>query len=375
MKIAVNTRLLLKNKLEGIGRFSYETLMRLTKKHPEHEFYFIFDRPYSKEFIFSDNIIPIVAGLPTRHPILWYKWLEFTMPKVLKNINADVFLSPDGFISLKTKIPQIAVIHDINFVHNPKQLPKIASCYYNYFFPKYATKASHICTVSEYSKSDISQSFNIPNDNITVCYNAANEIYVRISEEEKRKVKLKYTDDNDFFVFVGSFSPRKNIPGLLKSYELYRGMTTKTEKLIIVGSALHLTSEIDLCLKTMKFKEDVIFTGHLELPELHKVLASALALVFVPFFEGFGIPLVEAMNTETAIISGNTTSLPEVVGEAALLCSPHNHVEIANNMKLISDNLDSRLELIEKAKIQREKFSWDKSSETLWNCILNNVNR
>ena len=103
MIIAVNTRLLIKDKLEGIGWYTYETLSRMVKSHPEHEFYFLFDRPYSKEFIFEKNVHPVVISPPTRHPILWYIWFEWRIPKILRKINADVFLSPDGFLSLKSK--------------------------------------------------------------------------------------------------------------------------------------------------------------------------------------------------------------------------------------------------------------------------------
>ena len=136
MRIAVNTRLLLKDKLEGIGWYTFETLSRIVKAHPNHDFYFIFDRAFSKEFVFAKNVHPIVLNPPTRHPILWYIWFEWRLPKLLKQINADVFLSPDGFLSLKSKIPSLAVIHDINFKHYPKNLKFLHRKYYNNFIKK-----------------------------------------------------------------------------------------------------------------------------------------------------------------------------------------------------------------------------------------------
>ncbi len=369
MNIAVNTRLLLKDKLEGIGWFSYETLKRITQSHPEHTFYFIFDRNYDSSFLFSKNVVPIVAGPPTRHPFLWYFWMEFVIPRILKKVNADIFVSPDGFLSLKSKVPQVAVIHDINFAHRPEQLPFWVGKYYNFFFPKYAEKAKHLGTVSEYSKSDIVKTFGIKPEKITVCYNGSNSAYIPITESEKLKVRNLYTEGKEYFLFVGALNPRKNIPGLLKSYEIFRSNPTYNQKLIIVGSAMHLTEEIDSVLKTMKFKNDVIFTGRLNVEELHKVLASALALVYIPFFEGFGIPLVEAMYAETAIISGNLTSLPEVTADAALLCAPDDHNKVASYMEDIVNSKELRNTLIEKGKIQRQNFSWDKSAERLWECI------
>ena len=118
MKIAVNTRLLLKDKLEGIGWFSYESLKRICIAHPEHEFVFIFDRPYSEEFIFADNVTPVVVGPPARHPFLYILWFEISVAKVLRKHNVDVFLSTDGYLSLSTKVPSIAVLHDLNLKIN-----------------------------------------------------------------------------------------------------------------------------------------------------------------------------------------------------------------------------------------------------------------
>lgn len=375
MNIAVNTRLLIKNKLEGIGWFSFETLSRIAKNHPEHNFYYIFDRKYDDSFISSDNIIPVVAGLPTRHPFLWVLWFEFTIPRVLKKIKADIFVSPDGMISLRTKTPQIAVIHDISFHHNPHQLPFWVRKYYNYYYKRFAKKATHLGTVSEYSKSDIAETYNINPNKIDVCYNGSNSVYSPLNENEKVAIKVKHTDSCEYFVFVGALNPRKNIPGLLKSFEIFKDSGKYDHKLIIVGSAMHLTGEISETLNKMKHKGDVIFTGRLELGELHHVLGGALALVFIPFFEGFGIPLVEAMYAETAIISGDTTSLPEVVGDAALICSPQDHKKVAENMEIIANDEELRQSLIAKGRIQREKFSWDKSAERFWKCIEKGIDK
>ena len=373
MKIAVNTRLLLKGKLEGIGWFTYETLKRITSQHPEHEFYFIFDREYDKDFIFAPNVKPIVLAPPTRHPFLWILWFEYRIPKLLKKIGADIFLSTDGYISLRTNIPQVDVIHDINFVHNPKQLPWLTSWYYNKYFVKFAKKSTHIGTVSEFSKNDICTTYGIDREIVTVCYNGSNEQYKPISEDEKKVIRDKYSKGKKYFVFVGALSPRKNVDGLLRSFEIFKERYNIDFKLLIVGGTLHKTGEIEKVYSEMKHKTDVIFTGRLETDELCKVVAASESLVYIPHFEGFGIPLLEAMYAETAILSGNTTSLPEVVGEAALICSPTDYNKVAENMNHIATNEELRNSLIEKGRLQRQKFSWQLTSERLWNCIENAI--
>ena len=132
MNIAVNTRLLLKNKLEGIGWFTFESLKRITTQHPEHHFFFIFDRDFSEEFIFSDNITPLIQFPPARHPFLFFAWFEYALPSLLNKLKPDLFLSPDGFLSLRYQGKSMNVIHDLNFEHYPEDLPALIRWYYRY---------------------------------------------------------------------------------------------------------------------------------------------------------------------------------------------------------------------------------------------------
>lgn len=243
MKIAVNTRLLLKDKLEGIGWFTYETLKRITQAHPEHEFYFLFDRPYNNEFLFSSNVIPVIIGPQARHPFLFYFWFEKSVPKVLKKITADLFISPDGFLSLKTNIPSLAVFHDINYMHYPKDFPFLIRKYYHYFSTRFAKKADRIVTVSEYSKTDIKNQFSVSPELIDVVYNGANELYRPITNEEKELTKKQYTQGNDYFIFVGALSPRKNVANLLLSFDRFKFQTKSPAKLIIVGEKMFKTKK------------------------------------------------------------------------------------------------------------------------------------
>lgn len=369
MRIAVNTRLLLKDRLEGIGWFTFETLKRMTRNHPEHEFIFIFDRLWSEEFIFSDNVTPVVIGPPARHPFLFYIWFEFQIPKVLKRFEADLFLSPDGYLSLKTKIPQLAVIHDISFVHRPGDLPWLKSRYYNYFFPRFAREAKRIATVSNYSKNDITRSFNIDASKIDVVFNGMNTAYTPTPFENQEATREKYILGNEFFLFVGALHPRKNIKGLLKAFDAFKMQDKKDIKLLIVGGQMHKTGEMYETYKKMRYKNDVIFTGRVLTSELHSIFGAALALTFVPHFEGFGIPVVEAMSAGVPVICSNTTSLPEVGGNAVIYANPFKTDQITEAMRQIANEPELRKKMAEKGFEQKKKFSWDKTAELLWTSI------
>ncbi|SHJ24853.1 Glycosyltransferase involved in cell wall bisynthesis [Tangfeifania diversioriginum] len=369
MVIAVNTRLLIEDKLEGIGWFTFETLKRITQNHPQHQFIFIFDRPYNEKFIFAKNITPVVISPPTRHPVLWYFWFEFRIPGILKKYKADLFLSPDGYLSLNTKTPQLAVIHDINFVHRPKDLPWLKAKYYNYFFPKFAREATRIATVSNYSKKDITHSFTIDEEKIDVVYNGINTAYTPTPPGNQKATRKKYTSGSEYFLFVGALHPRKNITGLLEAFDTFKVKDKKGIKLLIVGGQMHKTGKISETYKNMQFKNDVVFTGRVPTSKLHSILGAALALTFIPFFEGFGIPVVEAMSAGVPVICSNTTSLPEVGGEAVIYVDPNNSGQISDAMKLLAGNSEKRNELIQKGFIQKEKFSWGKTAKLLWKSI------
>jgi glycosyltransferase involved in cell wall biosynthesis len=369
MIIAVNTRLLIQGKLEGIGWFTRETLSRITRNHPEHQFLFIFDRPYAEEFIFSENVTPIVLSPPTRHPFLWYIWFEFQIPRILKKYKADLFFSPDGYLSLGTRVRQLAAIHDINFAHRPKDLPWLTAKYYNYFFPKFARKARRIVTVSFFSKEDLLRTYKIGSDKIDVVYNGVNTLYTPTSEVEKVQAKARYSAGREYFLFIGSLHPRKNICGLLRAYDAFRTSVETVTKLVIIGESMFKSNDIELTYEGMRYKDDVIFTGRLSNEELHQVLGASLALTFVPFFEGFGIPVIEAMNAGVPVICSNTTSLPEVGGHAVLYVDPFSLNQIRDAMIKIYQEKELREKLIKKGFLQKEKFSWDKTSELLWGSI------
>jgi len=369
MRIAVNTRLLLKDKLEGIGWYTYETLSRIVKAHPEHEFFFIFDRPYSEEFIFEKNVSPIVLGPPTRHPILWYLWFEYKIPRLLKKLNIDLFLSPDGFLSLSSKTPSVAVIHDINFEHHPKDLKFSHSKFYRFFFRKYAHKASQITTVSEYSKKDIANNYGIEKSKIDVSLNGVNSIFHPIGLREQIITKQEYSSGKDYFLFVGALHPRKNIKRLLLAFNSFKNDTKSTNKLLIVGAKMWWNSELKETFENLPHKEDVVFTGRKPLSDLQLLYASAQAFCFVPYFEGFGIPIIEAMKCGCPVITSNCTAIPEVAGDAALLVDPFNIEEIKDAMIKIENESSMRAELSEKGLIHSQNFSWNNTANALWNSI------
>lgn len=369
MRIAINTRFLLPHKMEGFGWFTYETVRRIVLTHPEHHFIFFFDRPFDPKFIFADNVEGVVLRPQTRRPLLFRIWFNYSVTKALKKYKADIFFSPDGYLSLKTTIPQIGVIHDLNFEHFPEDLPAWARNYLKKYFPLFAKKASHIITVSEYSKLDIEQTYGIAPNKITVAHNGGSEVYQRLSIDEKSATRQNLTDGKEYFIYVGALHARKNVSRLLQAFDQFKSSTDSDTELVIVGEKLWADKSLESVYDKMLHSSAVRFTGHLDIDLLSKYVGSAKALVLVSYFEGFGIPLVEAMRCGIPVLSGDLTSLPEVTGNAGITVDPFSVDEISEGLKKL-DSDETLCKKFGEIGLERSKqFTWDRSAEIIWSVL------
>lgn len=373
MRIGVNTRLLIDGKLEGIGYFTFQILKRLTTRHKDIEFVFFFDRPYSKEFVFAENVIPVVIPVQARHPILWKIYFDCLLPVYCKKYKVDIFFSPENYLPKTKDIPLICTVHDLNFMHDSSFVGNRShQKYFLKYFPLNAKKADSIATVSQFSKQDIINTLDIKEEKISVVYSAANACESEDNKQRKDPLatKQKYTSGEDYFYFVGAISKRKNLAGIFRAFDLFKQKKCGNKaKLVVIGNCKWWQGEIEDTYNAMKHKQDVVFTGRISKEEIYDIACASIGLVFPSFFEGFGVPVLEAFQSRTAVICSNVTSMPEIAGDAALLVNPDNDNEICNAMISLYNNKELRQQLIEKG-IQREKlFTWDKTSEYIWTII------
>jgi len=367
MKIAVNTRLLQENKLEGIGVFMHEILQRVVKQNPQHQFHFFFNKPFSKNFIYAENVIGHIVPLPVSKPFLLQFWQNVLLPKAVRKIKADAFLSLDNLLGSGFKIPTHLVVHDINFEYRPQDLPPSTAKFYCKNVPNYALETSRIVTVSNFSKDTIHQKYAINLDKIDVVYNAPKAIFKPVQDFEKSVIQKKYTNGKPYFVYVGSIHPRKNLEGLLKAFELFCAQNNEVD-LVIVGASMWKDSMPDEIKNSASFNR-IHIVGRVNDTELHVIIASALAMCYVPFFEGFGIPLVEAMACGVPVITSNCTSMPEVVADAGLLVNPIDSNEIYEALVQICTDTNLRFTLMDKGLLRVKTFSWDESACLYWESV------
>jgi len=365
----------LRNKqLDGIGYFTVNTIQRMIKSHPEVSFTILCDTKFKESYFEGSNITIKKVFPPFRHPLLYVFFMEMVLPFVLKSIKPDLLLSPDGFLSLNSSCKQVPVIHDLNFEHYPKQLPLKNRLYYLHYFKRFAKKAFRIATVSEYSKQDIETRYQINAEKIDVVYCGINSGFHPLTDVEKQEVKNKFSEGKPYFFFVGSLHPRKNMLRLIEAFAIFKANTNSDFKLIIAGSFYWKTEEMQQILSSNLYKNDIVFTGRLSEEELRLYFGAAHALTFMPVFEGFGIPIVEAFEMQVPVLTSNISSMPEVGGDAAIYANPFEINEIAEGMQQLFENKNNLVKsLIEKGNIRKEKFSWDKSAALLWQTVEKSI--
>ncbi len=368
MRIAVNMRFVIPGKLEGIGWYSFEVATRMARMHPEHQFIFLFDRTVDAGAFRAPNIEVYSIAPPARHPLLWYFWFEMALPAALKRYKADLFFSPDGFCSLRSNIPTLMVVHDLAFEHYPDFVPALVSRYYRHFSPRYAKRAERIVAVSQASSADLQFSYHIPAEKISVVYNGANERYSPLSPDEKVRARQRFGEGHDYFIYVGSVHPRKNLVRLLQAFDQF-AHSVADQRLLIAGRMAWQSGPVQQLLKGLVHRPRIQFAGHLEPEELQLALGGATALLYPSLFEGFGIPILEAFRAAVPVMTSNRSSMPEVAGNAALLVNPEDIEEMAGAMLRLSREENLRQKLIADGLEQALRFSWDQCASQTWQAL------
>lgn len=370
MKIAVNTRLLLPNRMEGIARYIYETTRQMVLEHPEVEFHFLFDRPYDKKFLFADNVVAHVLGPPSRHPILWYLWFEKSIPQFFNKHKIDAFYSGDMYLSLKAKVPTLYVSHDLNYIHYPKGLRWSHLKYYKKYMPLFHKTADAIISVSEATKNDVINQYGIDSAKILVAGNALPSEIKREEEKQNNLIRNKLTEGAPYFCYVGSLHPRKNIERLILAFEKFKSETQSNQKLVLYGRNAWKTSGIFKIYNASKYKADIVFSDAKNCT-VSEVLSASTALCYISLFEGFGIPILEAFACETPVITSNVSSMPEVAGDAALLVDPKSTKSISDAMIKVVDEVELGSKLITKGLERLRHYSWKSSSQIIFDALQN----
>ncbi|MCD6450968.1 MAG: glycosyltransferase family 4 protein [Acidobacteria bacterium] len=344
----------------GIGSHIYFLLKNFAEVDKEHRF-FLFAHPddahYFSEFPARFEFVPEYSGKYSLGEL-------FSLSYKARKLRLDLFHSPHYVLPFLLPCPAVVTVHDLIHLLFPQYLPhNWAKFYARYMIGRGVKRASRVITVSHSSKRDILRFFRVPEEKIEVIYNGvAPELMEPLSSEELDKVRRKYGIYEPFLLFVGNLKPHKNLRRLISSFARVAVQVPEL-LLVVVGDELHNHPDLAREVEEKKLKGRVRFFGYTERGELKGLYQLAEILVFPSLYEGFGLPPLEAMAVGTPVVASNVSSIPEVVGDAALLVDPRDEEMIAKGILRLLNERGLKQDLIEKGKKRAKIFSWRKTAE------------
>ena len=285
----------------------------------------------------------------------------------------DVIFSPSHYGPGVSPIPSIISIMDLGFIHWPEQFTKLIYWQLKHWTRRSVKQAVRIVTISNFSKKDIVKTYDIPEEKVTVAYLGYNQREEPAHLDEG--LRNKYNLPKKYILYLGTLKPNKNIDGLIRSYELLiKNYELKDTSLVIAGKKGWLYEDLFNLVREKGLEDRVIFTGFVEDEEVQPIMAGAEVFVMPSYWEGFGIPVLEAMAAETPVVCSDQASLSEVAGEASLFVDPDEPKDIAEKINRVLTDDKLRKDLIQSGREQVKKFSWDKCSQKILKTIINEVN-
>ena len=356
----------------GLGNYSRTLVNGMAEIFNEHQYYLFNPKPsekYSKTPLTNvHEIIPV--GFPSR--MMTSMWRSNWVKKDLSRLHIDLYhgLSHEIPVGIaKTGIPSVVTIHDLIFERYPDQFKKIDVQIYRKKFRYSCKNANRIIAISKQTKEDIINLYSVPGDKIDICYQSCHPAFgVQVSENEKQKARKLYNLPGRYFLYVGSIIERKNLLNICKAIKLLNG--SLDIPLVVIGDGKKYKEQVKLYIKQEELGNKIIFLSEEVMADgrqgLHKpeslvvIYQMAEALIYPSFFEGFGIPVLEALWSRIPVITSNVSSLPEAGGEGSIYIDPSSPVQIADAMSSIINDQSIREDLIKKGWLHAQNFTLER---------------
>ena len=366
MRIAFDIR---KLKDFGIGTYIRNLILNLANLDQENPYFLISHERDRVELTNLPSNFSFILDPSEENPL----WNDLVLHFILKKRQIDLLHTPHYRAPRFVGCRSVITVHDCVHI----LFPNYASSTSTYNQARKATKrtirkCSHIFTVSETTQRDLMRLFSVPKQKITVVYNAIDERAVLTDNpEEQKRVLERYQIEDPFLLYAGNIKPHKNIARIIEAFSVLKTELKDDEhwkklKLLIIGDELSKHQFLRRTVIRSGVQHDVRFFGFIPYETLKVFYKSAQIFVFPSLYVGFGLPPLEAMANGTPVLASNVSSLPEVLGDAALLVNPENVFEISKGLKHLLFDTSLRSNLIEKGLEQSRKYSWKKSAELVW---------
>lgn len=379
MRLAVDARPLLARQISGIPEYTGRLIDALTTAHPEVEWRLFYsgwhDRPDNWQQL-GDK--PNVSWCRLKCPnklVNAAAWL-FDRPRLDKYCPADVWLLPHfNFTPLTGKTPTVLTIHDLSFLRQPEFFSWRRRFWHaSLHLSRLVKRADKIVAISENTKRDLIELLDVPADKITVIYSAASPSFQPLAESDQclTNCRHKYKLPRQFILSLATCEPRKNLVNIIRAYDSLRQrrLELKDCPLVIVGSRGWQQGAAKRAWRLAKHRQDIQWLGYLPTEDLPALYNLASLIVYPSFYEGFGLPVLEAMACGRPVITAAATALPEVAGTAALIVDPADANALSRAIEQILTDRHLAAQLAQAGLRQASQFSWKKTAEEYWRLLI-----
>jgi glycosyltransferase involved in cell wall biosynthesis len=366
MKIAIDARLTQSSRV-GIGEYILNLIINISKNHPEIDLFLIFHKKEKIPTLLNELKCEIYSNAPSYSDYGFREWWEhFRLPKLLELKKIDLYHSPNYYlpILLKAKCKTVVTMYDASLFAVPEYYKIVHVLMGRFIIRKSAVLADAIICGSKHAKNEFLKYLeDINPSKIKEIYIGVPESIKKIIDEKKDKINsssnflYKYKINNPYVIAVGSVQPRKNYQRLIEAMKDERLINYS---LVICGSKAWKFTEIEKAASDLKLNGRIIITGYLENEDMIEILTNAKAMIFPSLYEGFGIPPLEAFAANIPVIASSATSIPEVVGDAAILFNPHSVTDMVNKISMVLENTKLAAQMVEKGKMRISHFNWEK---------------
>lgn len=374
MKIGIDARKILnpeKGEAAGIGHYTYHLIRHLLDLDKVNEYVLFFDYRLAERRLkkFRQKNVRI-KYLPFHHykRYLGLVYSRLLVTATLARENLDVFHFPAGNIPAKYTGKKVLTVHDLAVWKHPDLFARVERRQARSLSSSALKNVEKIIVVSEATAEDLKVIFKVGPQKIKVIYNGIDKrFFIAPKSSQIKEKRLKYKIKKDYILYLGQLEPRKNLTRLIQGFsELKKRYLEENFQLVIAGKSGWLAKEIRHIATETKYSEDIIFTGYIEPDDLTSIFGGAKLFVFPSIYEGFGLPVMEAMASQVPVVLSDTPALKEVAGIAAVFVNPYNISGLAEAMWRVLSNDSLRKALIEKGLKRAEEFSWKKcAQETL----------
>jgi glycosyltransferase involved in cell wall biosynthesis len=356
----------------GIGNYVRSLVDALLTQDSTNQYTLLTSGRPTREHPFpkADNVRGRSIIIPDRYlNILWYRW-RLPLHATLFTGQVDIYHGPDFVLPpISVNVRKVVTVHDLAFVEHPEYaVPKLAA-FLNKVVPEAVAAADVIAAVSQATSQTLIEHFKTPSEKITIIPNGIRPYFHRITDPILLSATLhKFGLKHPLVLGVGTLEPRKNHLGLIKAFHKAQSVAGKRPRpamLALAGGPGWLYDETQQLIAKLKLEKKVRFLGRVTDLELITLYSMADVFVFPSFFEGFGVPLIEAMACGAPVVTSNTSSMPEVVGDAAVLIDPHNTTQIANAILQVLENEHLCVKLRQKGYTRAQQFTWAKSASKM----------